>query len=222
MKGPALCGAGFLLISATAMAQSNSEALRACNLTSYAERMKCLERLAAGVAPALPGVATTPSPDTAPLPIPPAPAASPAPTAASEWIVSETRSPLDYSTVAIATAPFSPGTNGVVKLSIECRGGRTELVMRHATMMRTIQDYTVSYKINDAPPAMVTIGMSTSGGGIALKGDVVGFLLTLPREGVIGFRVADRRGETLEARYDLSGIKSMINRMAHPCNWQRK
>ena len=57
----------------------------------------------------------------------------------------------------------------------------------------------MSYKINDAPPAMVTIGMSTSGGGIALKGDVVGFLLMLPREGVRGFRVADRRGETLEA-----------------------
>ena len=51
MKGPALCGAGFLLISATAMAQSDSEALRACNPASYAERMKCLEKLAAGVAP---------------------------------------------------------------------------------------------------------------------------------------------------------------------------
>ena len=107
MKFRALCGAGFLLMSATAMAQSNSEALRACNLPSYAERMKCLERLADGIAPALPGVAAkpvpAPSPDTAPslavppAPATPAPAASPAPTAASEWTVSEIRSPLDYS-----------------------------------------------------------------------------------------------------------------------------
>ncbi|SEN96248.1 hypothetical protein SAMN02990966_00704 [Rhodospirillales bacterium URHD0017] len=217
MKAPALCGAGFLLISATAMAQSDSEALRACNLPS---------------APALPGAAAkpvpAPSPDTAPslpvrpAPAPPAPAAPPAPTAASEWIVSETRSPLDYSAVTIATATFDTGTNGVVRLSIECRGGRTEMVIRRATALRMIEDHTVIYRINDAPQAMVTIGTSSSGSGIALKGDAAGFLLARPAEGVITFRVTDRRGPTLEARYDLSSIKTMVDRMARPCNWRRK
>jgi hypothetical protein len=236
MKAAALCGAGFLLMNATAVAQSNSEALRACTLPSYEERMRCLEKLAAGAAPsspaapAKPAPAPPPSPDKAPAPPPVqpavrnAPAASPAPTFSqrpSQWTVSETRSPYDYSPVATATAS-SAGTNGVLQLSIECRSGHTEMTIRNAPMMRAIDGYTVVYKINNAPPVGVTIGMSASGSGIALKGDVAGFLLALPAEGVVIFRVADRRGAATEATYDLPGIKAMISRMAEPCNWRRK
>ena len=95
------------------------------------------------------------------------------------------------------------------------------MVIRSAPLVRRAEDHVVSYVINDAPPVAVTSGLSSSGSGIALKGDVAGFLTSLPAEGTIAFRVADRRGETLEGRYDLPGIKTLAARLASPCKWSR-
>ena len=234
MKTAALWGAAFALMSAAALAQSSSDALRACSVPSYAERMRCLEKLSGDVTPPPPQEAAKPAPAARPAPAPAAPpappalaetpAATPAANAArppSNWIISETRSPVDYSPVAIATASSNAGTNGVLQLSIQCRGGRTEMVIRSAPMMRRAEDHVVSYAVNDGPPVTVTIGLSSSGSGIALKVDVAGFLMSLPAEGAIAFRVAGRQGETLEGQYDLPGIKALVARMAVPCKWPR-
>jgi hypothetical protein len=214
------------LASAGALAQGTGDAgqrLGACMLPSYAERMACLDKLAneapATTPPRLlgmaPSVAATPEPVLAPTPT-----QAPAP-ATGKWIVSETRSPIDYSPVAIATASSSAGPDGVLQLSIQCRGGRTEMVIRSAPLMRRAEDHVVSYSINDGPPVAVTIALSSSGSGIALKGDVAAFLMALPAEGAIAVRVANRKGETLEGRYDLAGIKALVARLAGPCKWPR-
>ncbi len=237
MRAAALCVAAATLSSAAALAQSGSDALSACSLPSYAERMRCLEKLSGDVPSSPPQVAATPAPPApvpapAPAPAPPAappaaaaiPPSMPAPTTAptaSKWIVSETRSPIDYSPVAIATASSSTGPDGVLQLSIQCRGGRSEMVIRSAPVMRRAEDHVVSYAVNDAPPVTVTSGLSSSGSGIGLKGDVERFLLSLPAEGAIAFRVADRQGRTLEGRYDLAGIKALVARLAGPCKWPR-
>ena len=227
-----------MLTSAAALAQSGSEALGACSLPSYAERMRCLEKLSGEIPSSPPQATATPAPpparDPAPAPAPAPPAAPPAAAAipppmpapaaaptAGKWIVSETRSPIDYSPVAIATASSSTGLDGVVQLSIQCRGGRTEMVIRSAPLMRRAEDHVVSYVVNDSAPVTVTSGLSSSGSGIALKGDVAGFLTSLPAEGAIAFRVADRQGGTLEGRYDLPGIKATVARLAGPCKWPR-
>jgi hypothetical protein len=234
MKAAALCVASLALASTAALAQSGSDALSACSLPSYAERMRCLEKLAGDATPpqvaATPAPAPAPGPTPAPAPAPPAapPAAIPPPTSAAapppmtgKWIVSETRSPIDYSPVATATASSSAGPDGVLQLSVQCRGGRTEMVIRSAPLMRRTEDHVVSYSINDGPPVTVTIALSSSGSGIALKGDVAAFLKSLPAEGAIAFRVADRQGETLEGRYDLAGIKALVARLTGPCKWPR-
>ncbi len=237
MRTAALCVAAATLSSAAALAQSGSEALSACSLPSYAERMRCLEKLSGDVPSSPPQAAATappPARDPAPAPAPAPPAAPPAAAAipppmpapaaaptAGKWIVSETRSPIDYSPVAIATASSSTGPDGVLQLSIQCRGGRSEMVIRSAPLMRRAEDHVVSYAVNDAPPVTVTSGLSSSGSGIALKGDVAGFLMSLPAEGAIAFRVADRQGGTLEGRYDLPGIKALVARLAGPCKWPR-
>ncbi|GEP60487.1 hypothetical protein RSO01_76530 [Reyranella soli] len=220
-----------MLVSIAASGQSSSDALSACSLPSYADRMRCLEKLAGEAPP--PQVAATPGPVPAPAPapaaasppaaaatLPPKPAA-PTAAASSKWIVSETRSPVDYSPVAIATASSGAGPQGVLQLSIQCRGGRTEMAIRSAPLMRRAEDHVVSYAINDAPPVTATTGLSSSGTGIALKGDVAGFLLSLPDQGTIAFRVAERQGETLEGRYDLADIKTLVPRLAGPCKWRR-
>jgi hypothetical protein len=146
-----------------------------------------------------------------------APAESPAP--AANWIVSETRSPVDYSPVAIATASSSAVPDGVLQLSIECRAGLTEMVIRSAPVMRRAEEHAVSYSINGAPPVAVTIGLSSSGSAIALKGDVPAFLKSLPADGAIALRVVDRQGGTRQGQYDLAGIKALVARMAGPCKW---
>ncbi|WP_147155831.1 hypothetical protein [Reyranella soli] len=231
MKAAAISASALMLVSIAASGQSSSDALSACSLPSYADRMRCLEKLAGEAPP--PQVAATPGPVPAPAPapaaasppaaaatLPPKPAA-PTAAASSKWIVSETRSPVDYSPVAIATASSGAGPQGVLQLSIQCRGGRTEMAIRSAPLMRRAEDHVVSYAINDAPPVTATTGLSSSGTGIALKGDVAGFLLSLPDQGTIAFRVAERQGETLEGRYDLADIKTLVPRLAGPCKWRR-
>jgi hypothetical protein len=227
----AICAIMALLASAGALAQGTDGArqmLDACMLPTYAERMACLDKLAgeasATTPPPLVGVPSSvpgpPTPEPVLAPLTAAPTQAPAP-AAGKWIISETRSPVDYSPVLIATASSSAGPAGVLQLSIECRGGRTEMVIRSALLMRRAEDHVVSYSINDAPPVAVTIGLSSSGSGIALKGDVAGFLKSLPADGAIAFRVAERQGGTLEGRYVLPGIKALVARMAGPCKWPR-
>ena len=51
MKIAALFSATFTLTSAAALAQSGSDALRACSLPTYEERMRCLEKLSGDVTP---------------------------------------------------------------------------------------------------------------------------------------------------------------------------
>jgi hypothetical protein len=192
--------------SAGALAQGGSDAmekLRACSLLAQAQRLECLEKLSRDIAP----------------PPPPRPAASRAP-AADNWIVSETTSPIDYTPVAIATASASDGPDGSpLQLSIQCRGGRTELVIGGPTLTRRGEDYLVSYGVNDGQPVVVATGTPASGTGVAVRGDVVRLLASLPDRGEVAFRVTARQGAALEGRYALAGLKIVLDRLAVPCKW---
>ena len=200
----------FASASADALAQGAGDAmekLRACSLLAPAERLECLEKLSRDIAP----------------PSPARPAASPAPEvapAADNWIVSETTSPLDYTPVAIATASFGGGPEGaILQLSIQCRGGSTDLVITGPALIRRAEDYVVSYGINDGPPVVVVAGTPASGTGVAIRGDVVRLLASLPDRGDISFRVTPRQGAALDGRYDLAGLKTLLARLAVPCKW---
>jgi len=209
MKIAAICLAfAFAPASADALAQGAGDAmekLRACSLLGPAERLECLEKLSRDLAP-------PPRPVEAA-----APAAAPA---ADNWIVSETTSPVDYSPVAIATASASDGPDGSpLQLSIQCRGGRTDLVIGGPVFTRRAEDYLVSYFVNDGQPVVVAAGAPASGTGVAIKGDVVRLLASLPDRGEIAFRVTIRQGAALEGRYALAGLKVVLDRLAVPCKW---
>jgi hypothetical protein len=210
MKIARICAAfAFGLASAGAAAQGGSDAiekLRACSLLAQAERLECLEKLSRDIAPT------------------PPPAASPAlkvAPAADDWTVSETTSPLDYTPVAIATASSSSGPDSTpMQLSIQCRGGRTELVIGGPALARRGEDYVVSYAINDGSPVVVAAGTPASGTGVAIRGDVVRLLASLPDRGDITFHVTTRQGgAALQGRYALSSLKIVRDRLAAPCKW---
>jgi hypothetical protein len=198
----------FGLAGAGALAQDAADAMekfRACSLLAPTERLDCLDKL---------------SHDISPPPRPAASSTSAVAAAADNWIVSETTSPLDYTRVAIATASSRAGPDGAtLQLSIQCRGGRTDLVIGHPSLTLRAEDYVVSYAVNDSQPAVVAAGTAASGTGLALRGDVVRLLASLPDRGDVAFRVTNRQGATLEGRYALAGLKTLLARLAVPCKW---
>jgi hypothetical protein len=182
--------------------------LRACSALAPAERLPCLEALSRDIAPPSGGTSSGSTP------------AAPEP-AAEEWIVSQTTSPLDYSPIAVASAMAKAGPDGAfLQLSIQCRGGRTELVLTSPSLVPQREDYAVSYSINGAPPILVLVAAAQSGTGLAIKGDVVQLLTSLPERGQIAFRAGPRQGRAVEGRYALPGLKSVVNKLAAPCNWR--
>jgi hypothetical protein len=211
MKIAATCVAfAFGLAGASALAQDAAdpmEKLRACSLLTRAERLECLEKVSRDVGPSPP---SRPAASTAPGVAP----------ATDNWIVSETTSPLDYTPVAVATASSSDGPDGAtMQFSIQCRGGRTDLTVGGPTLTLRAGDYVVSYAVNDGQPVVVAAGAPASGSGVAIRGDVVSLLTSLPDHGDIAFRVTNRQGSTLEGRYALARLKTLLARLAVPCKW---
>jgi hypothetical protein len=208
MKTAAICLTfAFGLASSAAAAQGAGNAmeqLRACSLLAPVERRDCLDKLSRDIPPPRPAASSTSA------------VAPPA----DNWIVSETTSPLDYTPVAIATASSSSGPDGdTMQLSIQCRGGRTDMVISGPTVTRRAEDHVVSYAVNDSQPAVVAAGAAASGTGVALRGDIVRLLASLPDRGDVAFRVTNRQGATLEGRYALAGLKILLARLAIPCKW---
>jgi hypothetical protein len=199
----------FVLAGGSALAQSDAiERLRACSLLAPAERTECLETLSREI--------TRPTAAPATTMLAPGPAAS----ADHDWIISETTSPIDYSPVAVATASSNGGPDGTtMQLSVQCRGGRTDLVISGPELTRRGEEYAISYAIDDARPVPLASGSPASGMGIAVRGDVVRFLTSLPDRGHIIFRAGARQGATVEGRYALAGLRSVLERLAGPCKW---
>jgi hypothetical protein len=140
--------------------------------------------------------------------------------AEDNWIVSETTSPVDYTPVVVATASSGGGPDGAtLQLSIQCRGGRTELVIGSPALIRRGEDHVVSYAVNDGQPVEVATGTPASGTGVAIKGDVVRLLASLPDRGEVAFRISNRQGAAVEGRYALAGLKIVLDRLAVPCRW---
>jgi hypothetical protein len=196
------------LASVAALAQDTGDAmekLRACSLLAHAQRLQCLEKLSRDIGPTA-------------LPVSPA-ASAPAMPPADDWVVSETTSPLDYSPVVVATATYGGPGDSAVRLSIQCRGERSELVIGGPGLTRRAENYAVSYRVNDDQPVAIAAATPAAGTGVALRGDVVRLLTSLPDQGEITFRVANQGAAPLEGRYGLASLKNVLKRLAAPCRW---
>jgi len=66
---------------------------------------------------------------------------------------------------------------------------------------------------------MVAVGAPAFGTGVALKGDVVRLLASLPDRGEVAFRLTNRQDAEQEGRYALAVLKSLLNQLAVPCKW---
>jgi hypothetical protein len=136
------------------------------------------------------------------------------------WTISETTSPVDYTPIVTATASSRGGSNGAsMRLSIHCRGGRTELVVAGPAVSRGSGDYAISYRINDDRPVQLAARSPLFGTGAAFTGDVIRLLKSLPEEGHVAVRISARSGAAQDGDFLLGGLKTAREKLAAACKW---
>ena len=140
----------------------------------------------------------------------------------TNWIVSETTSPVDYSPLVTAvirsTTSLQDAPNTLV---IRCLGPRTEVLLRTQGTWRASRSNTVQvdYQIDDQPLARLQWITSADGKTASYGNDAVGFLQSLPEAARLKINVLDRAGSGREATFRLDGLDAVRKRIAVPCKW---
>ena len=196
---PVLVAVAIVGGMASAQAANDPAApLRACSLMETADRSECLGR---------------PSPATAP-PLRQA-------TAGDGWVVSETTSPVDYSPIATATTSSLNlvGGDSRMRLSIRCRGGRTELAVTGPAIAGRGDNYSISYRVNGGQPIQLPGAAPAFGDGVAFKGDAAALLQSLPAEGDLAVEIVPSRGGPQHGVFPLDGLDTLRAKIGGTCKW---
>jgi len=147
---------------------------------------------------------------------------SPSKPADTNWIVSETTSPVDYAplTTAAIRLPFSV-KDAPTTLAMRCRGRRTDLLVRTEGTWRASRagEVQVDYQINDQPSVRLAWTASTDGKTASYKDDAAGFLQSLPEGGRLKISVRDGPGPSHEATFQLAGLDAVREKIAVACKW---
>jgi hypothetical protein len=184
-------------IALAQVAEDPMAQLRACSLMEGAERLECLDKVSRIIGPPH---QSAPNEDN--------------------WIISQTTSPVDYSPIAIATTSSRDGAGeSAMKLSIRCRGGRTELVVAGPGISGRGNDYAISYRINDGQPVEFAGAVPAFGAGVAFAGDVVRLLQSVPEGGSLRIHLAPRAGTARDGMFSLAGLERVRAKLAAGCKW---
>jgi hypothetical protein len=140
----------------------------------------------------------------------------------TNWVVSQTTSPIDYTPLITAAIrlPFSvkhaPST-----LAIRCRGRRTELLVRTEGTWRVSRAgaVQVEYQINDQSVVRQAWTMSPDGRTAIHKDDAVELLQSLPEGARLKINVLDGSDPGQEATFQLAGLDAVREKIAAACNW---
>jgi hypothetical protein len=171
--------------------------------------------------PELPAPAATPTgairpdirPKTADVPIGPT---------GTNWVISETTSPVDYSPLVTALIrSTSPVKDAPTTLAVRCRGKHTELLVRtDGTWARARgNELRVDYQINDQAAVKLPWTASADGKTASYKGDAVGLLQSLPEGARLKINVFDGPGPGHDATFQLAGLDTARKKIAVACKW---
>src|SRR5215212_8652868 len=175
--------------------------LKACSQFEGEERLKCVNELLQEMAPesAQPQV--------------------------SNWMISETTSPVDYKPqiTALTTAPAS-SQDAPSSLAIQCRAQRTELIISTTGSWKHAPDGVVKviYRINQQPPVEQHWKPAETGRSLAFEGDVVRFLRSMPDGGRILVKVYAGKAPAYESTFKLVGLDPVRRKVAAACNWPQE
>jgi hypothetical protein len=200
-----------------------------CLQKARISQLACLEHISRGMAAgSLPpekraGTGSSDLPTAAVSPDMPAKAAvAPSGPRDTNWIVSETTSPVDYAPVITAAIrlPFTV-KHAPTTLAIRCRGARTELLVRTEGTWRPsrVREVQVDYQINDQPLVRLAWAVSADGRTAIYKDDAVALLQSLPEGARLKINVLDEPGASHEATFELAGLDAVREKIAAACKW---
>lgn len=203
MKRAALfASAALAVIGGIALAHGEDDPmaqLRACSMMEGADRLECLDKLSQAITSAIPPAAKE-----------------------DRWVISQTRSPVDYSPIATATISSREDAGGsAMQLSIRCRGGRTEIAIAEPVVSGRVDDYAISYRINSGQPVQIAAAAPAFGAGVAFKTDAAALIQSLSGEGELAVHLSPRVGASQDAVFYLAGLERVRAKIAHSCNWPR-
>lgn len=176
------------------------------------------------------------SPEPAPASVPPSAAEAPTgaipshasakkddkPAQETDWIVSETTSPIDYSPlVAAVLHSTSNAKDGPNILAVRCRARHTELFIRTdgAWGVPHQYDLLVEYQINDRPVVRQPWILSADGKTATYKYDAVEPLRSMPEGATLKVAVADNGNVRREATFKLTGLPAIRQKIGTACKW---
>jgi hypothetical protein len=139
----------------------------------------------------------------------------------SNWLVSETNSPVDYSPLLTAVIrPTSSSPGGPVSLAIRCRGGQTALLIRtegtwHATRRNVLP---VDFQIMDHSTVRQNWTLSADAKIASYADDAVELLRSLPDGARLTVSVTDGAEQ---ATFLLGGWDAIRKRVETACKWPK-
>ena len=140
----------------------------------------------------------------------------------TNWLVSETTSPVDYSPLITAAIRLpSSERHAPNALAIRCRGGRTELLVRTEGTWRASRsgEVQVDYQVNEQPLVRLPWTASADGKSAIYKDDALGLLQSLPEGAQLKISVLDAPGQSHEATFQLAGLDAVRGKIAAACKW---
>jgi hypothetical protein len=175
-------------------------------------------------------------PKSAPPSLPPAVAEAPTATILSDdsgkkserparetdWILSETTSPIDYSPLTTAVIrPTSDVSGGPNMLAVRCRAQHTELSIRTdgAWAVRRGNGLLVDYQIDDQPVVQEPWMLSADGKTATYKNDPVELLRSIPEGATLKIAVTDKGNVRREATFALRGLSGIRKEVGTTCKW---
>jgi hypothetical protein len=174
-----------------------------------------VELPAATVPPSKPAAAISPEPPARVVDVPSKPRET-------NWVVSETTSPVDFTPLITAVIRSQSSVKDAPnEIAIRCRGGRSELMVRTPGKWSAPRAHAVlvDYQINDKTPVTLPWTLSADGKTASYKDDAIGFLQSLPQDARLKIAVLDERGSAHDTTFDLAGWDSVRGKLAAACKW---
>ena len=145
-----------------------------------------------------------------------------APMPQRDWVVSETTSPVDYSSLVSAVIRSTSGENdGPNSFAIRCRAQRTEVSLgtNGAWGVPRGNLLQVDYQIEDRPSIQQQWILATDGKTATYKDDAVELLRSIPDGAALKVAVADKDNVRREALFQLAGLSAVRQKIAAACKW---
>jgi len=142
----------------------------------------------------------------------------------TNWVISETTSPIDYSPLVTGLIrTTSEAKDAPSALAVRCLGQRTELLVRtEGTWGPTHgHELRVDYQVNDQPAVGLQWILSSDGKTATYKDDPVSLLQSLPDGARLKINVADRASSSHEATFQIHGWDVVRNKIGTACKWPR-